>query len=171
MISLLCERDPLAPKAAISFVGTADECSYFFEVRTNAACGGVEVPHGESVRLGGVFVGIGIVAVAVYLIGGCVYQRTVMHQRGWRQLPNYSIWSGIWSFVQVCYPYAISLILANIKLQDMTTILLSSCSRFVPSRRGYNRLSQNHYGGSRGRGRDSDDENRLIDQLDEEWED
>lgn len=54
----------------------------------------------------------------------------------------------------------------------MFVILFSSCARFMPGRKGYNRVN-NNYGSSAGRrGRsDSDDENRLIDQLDEEWED
>jgi hypothetical protein len=42
-----------------------------------------------------------LIAVMAYLVGGCMYQRTVMHQRGWRQLPNYSMWAGIWSFFSV----------------------------------------------------------------------
>jgi hypothetical protein len=42
-----------------------------------------------------------LIACLVYLIGGCVYQRTVMHARGWRQLPNYSMWAGIGSFISV----------------------------------------------------------------------
>lgn len=44
-----------------------------------------------------------MIAVAVYVVGGCVYQRNVMHQRGWRQLPNYAIWAGVGSFVKVRY--------------------------------------------------------------------
>ena len=52
--------------------------------------------------------------------------------------------------------------------QDMFIILTSSCARFMPSRRGYNRVSLGH--DSR-RGRGNDDENRLIDNLDEEWDD
>ena len=51
--------------------------------------------------------------------------------------------------------------------QDMFIILTSSCSRFMPSRRGYRTLSIS----PNGRGRNRDDENRLIDQLDEEWDD
>jgi hypothetical protein len=39
-----------------------------------------------------------LIAVLVYLVGGCVYQRTVMNQRGWKQLPNYSMWSDIFNF-------------------------------------------------------------------------
>jgi cation-dependent mannose-6-phosphate receptor len=30
-----------------------------------------------------------------------MYQRSVAHARGWRQLPNYSLWAGIASFIQV----------------------------------------------------------------------
>jgi cation-dependent mannose-6-phosphate receptor len=55
--------------------------------------------------------------------------------------------------------------------QDIFTILTSSCARFLPSRRGYSRVSLNGNGNGNVRGRHSDDENRLIDQLDEEWDD
>lgn len=44
IISLLCERDPLAAKAAVSFVGASpDECTYFFELRSSAACPSVNI--------------------------------------------------------------------------------------------------------------------------------
>lgn len=42
-----------------------------------------------------------LIALVVYILGGVAYQRTVMHQRGWRQLPNYSMWAGIASFAKV----------------------------------------------------------------------
>ena len=74
-----------------------------------------------------------------------------MHQRGWRQLPNYAIWAGIGSF---CY--------------DIFIILTSTCSRCLPHRKGYNQLPTSSRGG---RGSRSEQENRLIDQLDEEWDD
>ena len=48
--------------------------------------------------------------------------------------------------------------------QDVFIIATSACARLVPRRRGYNQLPA-------GRGRSSDDENRLIDQLDEDWDD
>jgi len=58
------------------------------------------------------------------------------------------------------------------KSQDMFVILTSSCSRMLPSRRGYSRVNNNGNGNIGRRGRhDSEDENRLIDQLDEEWDD
>ena len=43
IISLLCDKDPLAPKAAVAFVAASpDECTYFFEARSPSACAGVE---------------------------------------------------------------------------------------------------------------------------------
>ena len=150
LISFICDRDSLSP-AHVSFIGASpDECTYFFEARSSAACGGAVAPT-ASVNAGGVFAVIFFIAVAVYLLGGIAYQRTVMHQRGWRQLPNYALWAGIFSFIS-----------------DFAQILCGSCMRFMPKRRGYNQLSQN--GGMRGRGRAAE-ENGLIDSLDEEWND
>lgn len=100
MISLLCTTEPLAPLMAISFVGSPDSCTYFFEARSPAACGGIEKAT-QQLGPSGVFGVIALIAVLVYVVGGCVYQRTVMHQRGWRQLPNYSMWAGIASFFKV----------------------------------------------------------------------
>ena len=97
-----------------------------------------------------------------------MYQRIVQHQRGWRQLPNYSLWSSIFSFVS-----------------DMTIIIVAQLGRCIPGfsrafggrKSGYSRVGayeENGFAnGSAGRGRrnGSDDENRLIDSLDEQWED
>lgn len=60
----------------------------------------------------------------------------------------------------------------------MFVILFSSCTQRMPGgvtelfagRRGYHRVGTDDVRGP-GRGRTPDDENRLIDQLDEEWED
>ena len=101
LISFICDHDSLAPKAHLSFLGASpDECTYFFEARSMAACGGVIDPQ-QSLGPGGVFGVILLIAAAVYLLGGIAYQRTVMHQRGWRQLPNYNLWAGIFGFVHV----------------------------------------------------------------------
>ena len=110
-----------------------------------AACGGV-IAAQQSLGPGGVFALIALIAAAVYLLGGIAYQRTVMHQRGWRQLPNYTLWAGIFGF-----------------LKDVFVILTSSCARFMPRRRGYNQLPTS------GRGRRDDEANGLIDSYDEEY--
>ncbi|KAI9891128.1 MAG: Cation-independent mannose-6-phosphate receptor CI-MPR [Vezdaea aestivalis] len=153
IISLLCDKDISTPKVAISFVGASpDECAYFFEARSASACGGVS-KETATLSPGGVFGVICLIALLVYMIGGCMYQRTVMHARGWRQLPNYSMWAGVGGF-----------------LRDLIVILTSSCGRVLNQRSGYRNLSTSANGYGR-RGNRSDDENRLIDQLDEEWED
>ena len=56
-------------------------------------------------------------------------------------------------------------------LQDIFFIATSSCARCLPGRRGYMSVSAGGGNGSRGRNGQPEDENRLIDQLDEEWDD
>lgn len=103
VISFLCDRDSGSSTAAFSFVGTdPDECAYFFEARSIHACAQAEPHKRGNVGPGSVFGLIFVIAVLVYAIGGVCYNRTVTHARGWRQLPNYSLWAGIWSFVTVC---------------------------------------------------------------------
>ena len=53
IMSFLCDRDLVTP--AFSFVGTLDSCTYFFEVRTSAACGGVAASSDGGLSPGGVF--------------------------------------------------------------------------------------------------------------------
>ncbi len=102
IISFLCDREPTNAQAAISFVGTdPDECSYFFEARSIHACAQAEPHKPGSVGPGSVFGLIFVIAVLVYAIGGVCYNRTVTHARGWRQLPNYGLWAGIWGFISV----------------------------------------------------------------------
>jgi len=154
IISMLCERDPLMPQLTLSFVASPDECTYIFEARSHAACASIETAK-QTLSPSGVFGVITMIAVIVYLVGGCVYSRMVLNQRGWRQLPNYSLWAGIFGF-----------------FKDIFIILTSSCARFMPSRRGYSPLNGGIGGTGRGRsGRDSEAENRLIDELNEEWDD
>ncbi|PWY95795.1 mannose 6-phosphate receptor domain-containing protein [Aspergillus sclerotioniger CBS 115572] len=158
IMSFLCERDTPASQATVSFVGTMDQCSYFFEVRSSAACGATApTPDNPGLSPGGVFGVIALIAITVYLVGGCAYQRTVMHQRGWRQCPNFSLWAGMLDFIK-----------------DMIVILLSSIGRLLRLKRsptlGHARGGSINQRGSFGR-RDVDAENRLIDQLDDEWED
>jgi len=57
-ISLLCDKDnldPKSPKVTLAFVGTdEDECAYFFEARSYAACAGIETTP-QQLGPGGVF--------------------------------------------------------------------------------------------------------------------
>jgi cation-dependent mannose-6-phosphate receptor len=102
IVSMLCDRDPMSPQLTLNFVGAdPDQCTYFFEARSSAACGGIEVAK-QTLSPGGVFGVIFIITFAVYIVGGCVYSRMVLQQRGWRQLPNYALWAGIGGFLKVC---------------------------------------------------------------------
>lgn len=105
-IAFRCDRDSVTSHAAISFVGAdPDECNYVFVVRSQHACAGVEPHKPGSVGPGGVFAIIMIIAIIVYFAGGMFYQRNVVNARGWRQLPNYTFWAGIWSFISVGSPH------------------------------------------------------------------
>jgi cation-dependent mannose-6-phosphate receptor len=100
-ISFHCDKDPLATTASATFVSVdPDECAYSFEILSVAACVGAE-PAKQGVGPGAVFAIIGVIAILVYFLGGVFYQRNVAHARGWRQLPNYSMWAGIGSFIKV----------------------------------------------------------------------
>ncbi|PHH83268.1 hypothetical protein CDD82_2688 [Ophiocordyceps australis] len=150
-ISFLCDRDPSNSQASISFVGTdPDECAYFFEARSVHACAHAEPHKPGSVGPGSVFGIILLIAVLVYALGGVFYNRTVTNARGWRQLPNYSIWAGIWNLIS-----------------ETCIIIWDYATRCLPRRRGYSYLNST----ASNRNRSSEAENRLIDQLDEEWDD
>lgn len=148
-----CDRDALAGNAQVSFIAAdPDECNYVFKVKSAHACAAAEPHQPGSVGPGSVFAIILVVAVLVYLLGGVFYNRTVGNARGWRQLPNYSMWASVWSFI--C---------------DFFVIATSSCARLFPSRQGYHYLAGSSNSTRARNNRDA--ENRLIDQYDEEWED
>ena len=100
VISMLCDTDPLAPPLKLSFVGTMDECTYFFEGRSAAACATANTSK-ATLNPAGVFGVIVLIAIIVYFVGGCVYNRAVLQQRGWQQVPNYGLWQGIFGFFRV----------------------------------------------------------------------
>jgi len=100
-ISFHCDKDPLATSSLATFVGVdPDECAYAFEILSRDACIGSE-PAKQGAGPAAVFVIIGIIAILVYFIGGVFYQRNVSNARGWKQLPNYTMWSGIGNFIKV----------------------------------------------------------------------
>lgn len=101
-LSFHCEPEHIGGAAGISFVAAdPDDCAYFFEVRSQHACARAEPHQPGAVGPGSIFAIILGITVLVYFGGGIFYQRTVAHARGWRQIPNYTLWSGIWSFICV----------------------------------------------------------------------
>ena len=110
LLTFACDTSPLLSiRPAVNFYGTLDHCTYVFEIRSRYACGGTTASEEKgTLGPGAVFGLIAGIALLVYLIGGIVYQRNVLHQRGWRQLPNYALWAGIFDFFSVCTPLSSS---------------------------------------------------------------
>ncbi|KAF8251841.1 mannose 6-phosphate receptor domain-containing protein, partial [Wilcoxina mikolae CBS 423.85] len=142
LMSLMCDHEQFH-KPSVSFVGQMNDCSYFFEVRTAAAC--ATINQAQALGPGAVFGAIMGVFALVYLVGGIVYQRTVMHARGWRQIPHYHTWAAafgfIWDLIHALWVFTIE--------------HLPLPSSFRPRRS----VSGSGF----------DDENQLIDELDDDW--
>lgn len=77
-----------------------------------------------------------------------------MHQRGLRQLPNYNLWAGIGSFIK-----------------DMVIVVFYACTRCCSRKKGFNQVRPPNGHVSGLRGPPAEEENRIIDGLDEEWDD
>ncbi|KAK6344541.1 Cation-independent mannose-6-phosphate receptor CI-MPR [Orbilia brochopaga] len=96
-LSFVCDRDLISPPT-ISFISQRYNCSYWFEVRTASACATVKA---QSLGPVAIFSIISLVALMVYFVGGCFYQRTVLQARGWRQVPHWQTWLRALNFVWV----------------------------------------------------------------------
>ncbi|KAF8470553.1 mannose-6-phosphate receptor binding domain-containing protein [Kalaharituber pfeilii] len=195
LISFLCDRETLLSKPSVAFVGQSQDCAYFFEIRTVAACPTFKAQ--ESLSPIAVFAIIGGVFAVVYCVGGCVYQRTVMNARGWRQVPHYHAWAGVVGFFSDLFAALVRTLFRRGRPSRFSTgggSSLSSSSAASDRRSGATssfsrRLNAGFAGrgggggwGSWGRGGSAggggraaadevEDENRLLDELDEEWGD
>ncbi|XP_022056825.1 cation-dependent mannose-6-phosphate receptor [Acanthochromis polyacanthus] len=65
-----------------------EDCFYLFELDSNAVCPVIE----SRLSAGSIILIIAACLVAVYLIGGFLYQRLVVGAKGMEQFPNYSFW-------------------------------------------------------------------------------
>ncbi|XP_035528574.1 cation-dependent mannose-6-phosphate receptor [Morone saxatilis] len=66
----------------------AHDCFYLFELDSSAVC--PVVP--SQLSTGSIIVIIGLCLLAVYLIGGFLYQRLIVGAKGMEQFPNYAFW-------------------------------------------------------------------------------
>ncbi|KAK2812594.1 hypothetical protein FQN50_001238 [Emmonsiellopsis sp. PD_5] len=145
ILSFHCDRDLISPAATVSFVGTMDSCSYFFEVRSAAACGGVAASADGGLGPAGVFGVIMLIAIADLMI--ILFSSLSRCLRG-----NKSTTTGYSQFSNGQSSY-----------NDRRGGLVGA----IGGRGGVS----NGGGNGRGRRTDVEEENRLIDQLDEEWDD
>ncbi|KAI5781654.1 mannose-6-phosphate receptor binding domain-containing protein [Peziza echinospora] len=182
LLTFLCDPGPLDPSLppTISFIGSLADCLYVFEVRTPHAC---PTYHDDSAAVLGpfaIFVVVLAVFAVVYCVGGCVYQRTVLNARGWRQVPHGNVWRGWGRRVAGVVGWVVRRRRGGGGGGGRYSGLNSGGGG------GYGQVG----GGGRRRGPggvgvggvapqvvisdhdedDDDDENRLLDQLDEEWD-
>lgn len=64
------------------------ECFYLFEMDSSAVCPPLET----KLSAGTVILIIGVCVLAVYIIGGFLYQRLIVGAKGMEQFPNYAFW-------------------------------------------------------------------------------
>ncbi|XP_042345341.1 cation-dependent mannose-6-phosphate receptor [Plectropomus leopardus] len=64
------------------------ECFYLFELDSSAVCPALE----SHISTGSIMLIIGFCLLAVYLIGGFLYQRLIVGAKGMEQFPNYAFW-------------------------------------------------------------------------------
>ncbi|XP_040900233.1 cation-dependent mannose-6-phosphate receptor [Toxotes jaculatrix] len=64
------------------------DCFYLFELDSSAVCPALQ----SKLSTGSILLIIGVCLLAVYLIGGFLYQRLIVGAKGMEQLPNYAFW-------------------------------------------------------------------------------
>ncbi|XP_013868078.1 cation-dependent mannose-6-phosphate receptor isoform X2 [Austrofundulus limnaeus] len=64
------------------------DCFYLFELDSSAVCPAVQ----SQLSAGSIILIIGFCLMAVYLIGGFLYQRLIVRAKGMEQFPNYAFW-------------------------------------------------------------------------------
>lgn len=89
IIMISCDRNTdVKSLEAIMEDRDRKECFYLFELDTSAVCPVIE----SKLSAGSIILIIGVCLVAVYLIGGFLYQRLVVGAKGMEQIPNYAFW-------------------------------------------------------------------------------
>ncbi|VEU19838.1 DEKNAAC100409 [Brettanomyces naardenensis] len=70
LLMFTCDRE-MASKAKVSYIGSLDDCSYFFEVKTIHAC--ATAPTNESMGIVSIVILIGSAAAITFFGGGLLY--------------------------------------------------------------------------------------------------
>ncbi|KAM8924521.1 cation-dependent mannose-6-phosphate receptor [Pelodytes ibericus] len=90
MIMISCNKNTKADgfMAIKEERGKSNECFYLFEMDSSIAC----PPEESHLSVGSILLIVFAVLVAVYLIGGFLYQRFVVGAKGMEQFPNITFW-------------------------------------------------------------------------------
>ncbi|KAM6994519.1 cation-dependent mannose-6-phosphate receptor [Tautogolabrus adspersus] len=90
IIMISCNRDMDVGKigSVLEDRKRDQDCFYLFELDSSAVC----PPLQSKISPGSIILIIGVCIVAVYLIGGFLYQRLIVGAKGMEQFPNYAFW-------------------------------------------------------------------------------
>ncbi|KAM9352734.1 cation-dependent mannose-6-phosphate receptor [Symphorus nematophorus] len=90
IIMISCNRDVDAGQLELVLEDRErdQDCFYLFELDSSAVCPVIE----SKLSTGSIILIIGICLLAVYLIGGFLYQRLIVGAKGMEQFPNYAFW-------------------------------------------------------------------------------
>ncbi|XP_075965329.1 cation-dependent mannose-6-phosphate receptor [Anarhichas minor] len=90
MIMISCNKkvDVGQLKVVLEDRQRVQDCFYLFELDSSAMCEAVE----SHISAGSIILIIGLCLLAVYLIGGFLYQRLIVGAKGMEQFPNYAFW-------------------------------------------------------------------------------
>ncbi|CAG8736135.1 23927_t:CDS:2 [Gigaspora margarita] len=118
LIRFICDQtvDKTNPPKLINVF---NDCAFWFEWRTPIACPTKIVDSQSAISVFFTILGI---ALAVYFIGGVIYNRIVYNASGVRQIPHWEFWRDAFDFIKVL---------------DMFLIILAQCPIpfFQPRRR------------------------------------
>ncbi|XP_023150782.1 cation-dependent mannose-6-phosphate receptor [Amphiprion ocellaris] len=88
MISCNREADMGTLEVVLEDRERLEDCFYLFELDSSAVCPVIK----SRLSAGSIILIIAVCLLAVYLIGGFLYQRLVVGAKGMEQFPNYSFW-------------------------------------------------------------------------------
>ncbi|KAJ8287817.1 hypothetical protein COCON_G00004760 [Conger conger] len=90
IIMISCERGVSAGELSVVAEerDKNNDCFYLFELDSSAVCPAIP----SHLSVGSVLLIVGFSLLAVYLIGGFLYQRLVVGAKGVEQFPNYTFW-------------------------------------------------------------------------------
>ncbi|XP_078467640.1 cation-dependent mannose-6-phosphate receptor [Lampetra planeri] len=93
MVMISC--DPYRLASQLTIVSEEREkdadCFYLFEMSSSVACN----DQGSGLGAGAIIFIVLLVLIAVYLLGGFLYQRFVVGAKGAEQIPNYHFWQNL----------------------------------------------------------------------------
>uniref|UniRef100_A0A2D4KZI4 Cation-dependent mannose-6-phosphate receptor n=1 Tax=Micrurus paraensis TaxID=1970185 RepID=A0A2D4KZI4_9SAUR len=103
LVMIICNRTTLAT----GFTMVAEErekikqCSYVFELESSLACPPEELHHNvhRHLSIGSILLITFSSLIAVYIIGGFLYQRLVVGAKGMEQFPHFAFWQDLGNLV------------------------------------------------------------------------